>query len=219
MTTPEPRVSTTKPIFLTSLVHARKILVAAGIPADRLEVCGPGREGVRRWADCHREHAGPVILVGLAGGLVPDLASGRIVVVDEVVDQRGRITTPPAAGRIDIAREPPRPRHDHRQSGRKFRGKTGARPDDRRLHRRSRIGSLRRIGRKPGMGLGHRSSGRGCHGGSGTRGPRSLRRSPRANPAPRGRGKFIPTPRPLQATSSPCTTSKIRTPRPRRVAP
>ena len=102
MTTPEPRVSTTKPIFLTSLVHARKILAAAGIPADRLEVCGPGREGVRRWADCHREHAGPVILVGLAGGLVPDLASGRIVVVDEVVDQRGRITTPPAAGRITL---------------------------------------------------------------------------------------------------------------------
>ncbi|MDA0295851.1 MAG: nicotinate (nicotinamide) nucleotide adenylyltransferase [Planctomycetota bacterium] len=102
MTTPEPRVSTTNLIFLTPLVHERKILASTGIPADRLHVCGPGREGVRRWADGHSEHSGPVILVGIAGGLEPDLASGSIVVVDEVVDQRGRVTVPPAACRIDL---------------------------------------------------------------------------------------------------------------------
>jgi nicotinate-nucleotide adenylyltransferase len=102
MTMPEPRVSTTNPIFLTPLAYERKILASTGLPADRLDVCGPGREGVRRWADANREHTGPVILVGIAGGLEPELESGRIVVVDEVVDQRGRITTPPAADRIDV---------------------------------------------------------------------------------------------------------------------
>ena len=102
MTMPEPRVSTTNPIFLTPLAYERKILASTGISADRLQVCGPGREGICRWADANSEHSGPIILVGIAGGLEPDLASGSVIVVDEAVDQRGRITTPPAAHRIDL---------------------------------------------------------------------------------------------------------------------
>lgn len=101
METPDDRAAGTT--FLTPLAFERKVLASAGVPTDRIHVCGPGREGVRRWVDQHGEPKGPVVLVGLAGGLDPDLASGDLVVVDEVVDHHGRVTEPPVARRIRIA--------------------------------------------------------------------------------------------------------------------
>ncbi|MEE2894517.1 MAG: nicotinate (nicotinamide) nucleotide adenylyltransferase [Planctomycetota bacterium] len=88
------------PIFVVPLEHERRVLVASGLPADRVDTCGPGREGIRRWADRHPDMDRPVILAGLAGGLDPTLQSGTIVVVDEVVDPQGQVTVPPLAPAI-----------------------------------------------------------------------------------------------------------------------
>ena len=88
------------PIFVVPLEHERRVLVASGLPADRVDTCGPGREGIRRWADRHPDLDRPVILAGIAGGLDPTLESGTIVVVDEVVDPQGQITVPPLAPAI-----------------------------------------------------------------------------------------------------------------------
>ena len=101
MTTPDGRATGTT--FLTPLAFERKVLVSAGVPADRIHVCGPGREGVRRWVDQHGEPEGPIVLVGLAGGLDEHLVSGDLVVVDEVVDSHGRVTEPPVGRRVRIA--------------------------------------------------------------------------------------------------------------------
>ncbi len=83
------------PILVCPLEHERRALVAAGIDASLVETCGPGREGVRRWADRHPRLQRPVILVGLAGGLDRALESGRVIVAGEVIDAHGRLTTPP----------------------------------------------------------------------------------------------------------------------------
>lgn len=83
------------PILVCPLEHERKALVAAGIDPANIETCGPGREGVRRWADRHPDLQRPVLLVGLAGGLDPGLEVGRVVVAGEVVDAHGRIVKPP----------------------------------------------------------------------------------------------------------------------------
>ena len=88
------------PIFVVPLEHERRVLVASGLPADRVDTCGPGREGIRRWADRHPDLDRPVILAGIAGGLDPTLESGTIVVVDEVVDPQGQVTVPPLAPAI-----------------------------------------------------------------------------------------------------------------------
>lgn len=85
------------PLFVVPLEHERKALVAAGIPPERISTCGPGREGIRRWADRHPGLDRPVILAGLAGGLDPDLACGDVLVIDEVVDDHGRTILPPLA--------------------------------------------------------------------------------------------------------------------------
>ena len=90
-------VADREPIFVVPLEHERKALVAGGVPAHQISTCGPGREGIRRWADRHAHLEQPVILAGLAGGLAPDLASGDVIVVDGVVDSHGRTIIPPLA--------------------------------------------------------------------------------------------------------------------------
>jgi nicotinate-nucleotide adenylyltransferase len=101
MATPDGRAIGTT--FLTPLAFERKVLASAGVPVEQIHVCGPGREGIRRWADQHGEPEGPIVLVGLAGGLDPRLVSGDLVVVDEVVDPHGRLIEPPIGRRLRIA--------------------------------------------------------------------------------------------------------------------
>ena len=98
--TPHPQavdVADREPIFVVPLEHERKALVAGGVPAHRIWTCGPGREGIRRWADRHAHLDQPVILVGLAGGLAGDLETGDAIVIDGVVDSHGRTIVPPLA--------------------------------------------------------------------------------------------------------------------------
>lgn len=83
------------PILVCPLEHERRAIVAAGLDPTLVETCGPGREGVRRWADRHPDLRRPVLLVGLAGGLDPSLESGRVVVAGEIVDAHGRVGVPP----------------------------------------------------------------------------------------------------------------------------
>ncbi|MBC04615.1 MAG: nicotinate (nicotinamide) nucleotide adenylyltransferase [Phycisphaerae bacterium] len=90
-------VADREPIFVVPLEHERKALVAGGVPADRISTCGPGREGVCRWADRHPGLSRPVILAGLAGGLTEELETGEVVVVDGVIDNHGRTVVPPLA--------------------------------------------------------------------------------------------------------------------------
>jgi adenosylhomocysteine nucleosidase len=60
-----------------------------------LLVSGPGPEGIRRFADQCRIPAGAtVILVGLAGGLNPDLQPGDLIIASEVIDAGGTSLTP-----------------------------------------------------------------------------------------------------------------------------
>ena len=83
------------PILVCPLEHERRALLAAGIDPRLVETCGPGREGVRRWADRHPNLRRPVILTGLAGGLDPALGTGDVVVAGEIIDAHGRVTSPP----------------------------------------------------------------------------------------------------------------------------
>ncbi len=79
--------------------------MAAGLPSADVHTCGPGREGIRRWADRHPNLDRPVVLTGLAGGLDPELPVGAVVAVTEVIDTHGRRVVPPLASamRIDAA--------------------------------------------------------------------------------------------------------------------
>ncbi len=95
----------TTPIFVVPLEHERRTLVAAGLPADRVWTCGPGREGIRRWADRHPDLDRPVILVGLAGGLDPQLTTGTVIIASEVMDSHGRSNTPPLANALGLDAE------------------------------------------------------------------------------------------------------------------
>ncbi len=90
------------PILVCPLEHERKALIAAGIDPTLVETSGPGREGVRRWADRHPDLRRPVLLVGLAGGLDPALEVGQVVVAGEIVDAHGRIAKPPLAEILGI---------------------------------------------------------------------------------------------------------------------
>jgi nicotinate-nucleotide adenylyltransferase len=90
------------PILVCPLEHERRALLATGIDPQLVETCGPGREGVRRWADRHPQLRRPVILTGLAGGLDPDLASGDVVVAGEIIDAHGRVTSPPLTDQLGL---------------------------------------------------------------------------------------------------------------------
>ncbi len=90
------------PILVCPLEHERRALLAAGIDPRLVETCGPGREGVRRWADRHPQLRRPVILVGLAGGLDPELVSGSVVVAGEIIDAHGRVSAPPLVRELGL---------------------------------------------------------------------------------------------------------------------
>lgn len=90
-----PTAATMSPVLLCPLEHERRGLISGGMLPSSIEVCGPGREGVRRWADRHADLERPVIMVGLAGGLDPELTAGTVVVAGEIVDGQGRVVVPP----------------------------------------------------------------------------------------------------------------------------
>ena len=74
------------PIILCALEVERKALSAADLPDGvRVDCCGPGREGVSRWAGAHRRLDRPIILAGLAGSLVETHGPGDVVEVEAVV--------------------------------------------------------------------------------------------------------------------------------------
>ena len=84
------------PVIVCPLEFERRALLRSGVSLPcRIEVSGPGHEGITRWAGANRKHAGPVILTGLAGGLVPSMQVGMTVLVDAVVAAGGRRHTPP----------------------------------------------------------------------------------------------------------------------------
>ena len=66
-----------------------------------LHCCGPGAAGVRRWAASARVPRGNrVVLVGVAGGLRPGLASGSAVEVTHVVPAEGNRPAPAPSIRL-----------------------------------------------------------------------------------------------------------------------
>lgn len=79
------------PIIVCPLQFERRVLTRTGLGSRvRIETCGPGREGVLRWAGHNRQAEGPVILAGVAGGLVDELVVGDAFVVDAVVAPGGK---------------------------------------------------------------------------------------------------------------------------------
>ena len=74
------------PIILCPLEFERKVLqrqlAATGL---RVLCCGPGKEGVTRWAGLNRNPGAPVILAGLAGSLVEGLTTGDVVDLEAAV--------------------------------------------------------------------------------------------------------------------------------------
>lgn len=79
------------PVIVCPLEFERRGLRRAGLgPEVRIEVCGPGREGVHKWIGGNRRQDGPVILAGLGGGLIPELGIGDVVAADAVVAPGGR---------------------------------------------------------------------------------------------------------------------------------
>ena len=74
------------PIIVCPLEFERRALLRSGVALPmRIDVSGPGHEGITRWAGANRNPEGPVILAGLAGGLVESMSMGMTVVVDHVL--------------------------------------------------------------------------------------------------------------------------------------
>ena len=79
------------PTIVCPLEFERKSLLSSGCDLRcRIATCGPGREGVTRWAGANRRHAGPVILAGLAGALVPEYVIGETVIAEAVLAAGGK---------------------------------------------------------------------------------------------------------------------------------
>ena len=74
------------PIILCPLEFERKTLQRhlAGTEL-RVLCCGPGKEGVTRWAGLNRTPGAPVVLAGLAGSLVEELNTGDVVDLEAAV--------------------------------------------------------------------------------------------------------------------------------------
>ena len=107
-TTVLPGESNDRPIVLVPLDFERRGL-AQYLPAEDLVVCGPGREGIRRWADLHSRTTRPVVMAGLGGGLDPALPRNSVVVASEVFNPHGPTLASPLATAIN-APELPRAR-------------------------------------------------------------------------------------------------------------
>ena len=86
--------------------EAKRIRKVAQSHQWPMVVCGPGSEGIGRFADqCQIPSGATVLLAGLAGGLNPDLQSGDLVIAGEVIDERGTsliptLRLPEATGRV-----------------------------------------------------------------------------------------------------------------------
>lgn len=94
-----PGKSTDRPIVIVPLDFERRGL-AAHMPAEDLVVCGPGREGIRRWADLHARPNRPIVMAGLGGGLDPSLERNTVVVASEVFNPHGPTIPSPLASAI-----------------------------------------------------------------------------------------------------------------------
>jgi nucleoside phosphorylase len=79
-------MSDRKPIILCPLEFERKVLQRQ-LSGTGLHVacCGPGKEGVTRWAGMNRKPGAPVVLAGLAGSLVEELNPGDVVDLEAAV--------------------------------------------------------------------------------------------------------------------------------------
>ena len=95
-TTVSPGASSDRPIILVPMDVERRGLLPY-IAEEDLVVCGPGREGIRRWADLNSRATRPVVMVGLGGGLDPTLARNTVVVASEVYNPHGPTLTAPLA--------------------------------------------------------------------------------------------------------------------------
>ena len=74
------------PIILCPLEFERKALQRHLAGTDlRVICCGPGKEGVTRWAGLNRKPGAPVVLAGLAGSLVEALNPGDVVDLEAAV--------------------------------------------------------------------------------------------------------------------------------------
>ena len=86
-------VSSTAPIVLCPLVIETALLRRAGLSRHcRLECCGPGAEGVERWAAANPGET--VILAGLAGSVAPSHPAGRAYAAAVVIDDDDRRCEP-----------------------------------------------------------------------------------------------------------------------------
>ena len=83
--------------IITPLAHeARSLRATARHYGWTLLVCGPGVQGIERFARQNAPPAGhTVVLAGLAGGLAPDLAAGDLIVPETILGNLGERFTPP----------------------------------------------------------------------------------------------------------------------------
>lgn len=99
--TSRPSFTTTfEPIVLVPLELEHRGLLAHLTP-ENVVVCGPGREGIRRWADRNRNPKRPVILAGLARALDPSLKTGHVIAASEVYNPHGPTLLSPLGAAIE----------------------------------------------------------------------------------------------------------------------
>ena len=127
-----PGESSNRPIVLVALELEARGLNAI-IPGADVVVCGPGREGIRRWADANPRPGRPVIMSGLGGGIDHALPKNSVVVARDVYNPHGPTLTSPLAPAIT---EPNLPRARFTSSLRTV-ASTAAKAD---LHRTSGAG-------------------------------------------------------------------------------
>jgi len=84
--------------IVCALEIERRALAGAKLPAASVACCGPGPQGVRRWADGARPQ-GPVLLCGLAGALSDRCPPGAAFVAAAVIGEDGARYDPTGAWR------------------------------------------------------------------------------------------------------------------------
>ena len=103
-----PAATPGKPILLVPQEHERRV-IASNLPESNfdIQVCGPGGEGIRRWADLNPRPGQAVLLAGLGSGIDPNLEAGEVRLASEVNDPHGPVRTAPLASAVtspDIVR-------------------------------------------------------------------------------------------------------------------